>query len=110
MNFQMMTQKTVLPACIPYPKFLNRFDLSDGSKLLYCYYLNQTMERSHVDDSGRVYVVVNVAEAAELMGKSVSTIKRLTKELEAHGLLRRSRQRIGKPACVYLCFPSDSEA
>lgn len=109
MEFKSLTENTALPDCGIFPKFLNHLNLSDAAKLLYCYYLNRTIEQTITDQAGRLYISDYVKETAELMCKSTSTIKRLTKELEDCGLLRRSRQRIGKPACVYLNLPAHSE-
>lgn len=109
MEFKSLTKNTALPDCVFFPKFLNHLNLSDAAKLLYCYYLNRTIEQMTTDPTGRLYISIYLEDTAEIMCKSVSTIKRLTKELEDCGLLHRSRQRSGKPACVYLNLPAHSE-
>lgn len=105
MNYRYLSGQTVLPACMPYPRFLSTFDLSDAARLLYCFLMSFTLERNETDVEGRLYATCSIEEMAANMSKSVTTIKRLLKELETSGLLQRKRSRIGVKSRIYLCLP-----
>lgn len=82
-------------------------ELSLEAKILYSFFINRvtlSQVSGWEDDLGRVYIIFPVEEAAELLGKSVSTMSRCYKELETMELIHRHRRGLGKVDLIYVKY------
>jgi hypothetical protein len=92
---------------IPKPLFTSiRYkDMSPMSKILYGIFLDRnSLSRVNgwVDEQGRVYFYFKHSEAAEMLGVTEKTIRKLMKELVDNDLLEVVRQGCNLPNILYL--------
>lgn len=92
---------------IPKPLFTSiRYkDMSPMSKILYGIFLDRnSLSRANgwVDGQGRVYFYFKHTEAAEMLGVTEKTIRKLIKELVNNDLLEVVRQGCNLPNILYL--------
>ena len=88
-----ITAETIIPPYLPYPRFLLKMDLSQTAKLLYALLLDRStlsQKNGWTDDEGRVYIVYPIAEIAEILDKSRTTIQDTLNELAAVGLTQEA--------------------
>ena len=81
-----ITAETIIPPYLPYPRFLLKMDLSQTAKLLYALLLDRStlsQKNGWTDDESRVYIVYPIAEIAEILDKSRTTIQDTLNELAA---------------------------
>ena len=82
--------------------------LSNDAKLLYSLMLDRmslSKQNGWLDESGRVYIIFTVEEAAEILNCGTEKITRLFGELDDSkgiGLITRRRRGLGKPSVIYL--------
>ena len=79
--------------------------MSPMSKILYGIFLDRnSLSRVNgwVDEQGRVYFYFKHIEAAEMLGVTEKTIRKLMKELVNNDLLEVSRQGCNLPNILYL--------
>ncbi len=96
-----VTSNTSLPDGILLPKFVISAPISSNAKLVYCCIFDAVTATLLADEYGHRFAVFPIADIATLMGKSDMTVKRALQELEAAGLLKRKRPRIGAPNHLY---------
>ena len=105
------TLETELTGYMPLPRELTQLDLPSTAVLIYAALLDRgTLSRKngYADEEGRVYVIFPVERLAETFHISDTAVKRHLKELEAIGLIRRSRTKRHSPSHIYLKIPSGS--
>lgn len=105
------TLETELTGYMPLPRELTELDLPSTAVLIYAALLDRgTLSRKngYADEEGRVYVIFPVERLAETFHISDTAVKRHLKELEAIGLIRRSRTKRHSPSHIYLQLPSGS--
>ena len=103
-----ITADTILPRFLPYPYFLLKMDLSHTARLLYGLLLDRStlsQKNGWTDDEGRVYIVYPIAEIAEILDKSRTTIQDTLNELAAVGLMERKRTRFAAANHIYVKVP-----
>ena len=103
-----ITAETIIPPYLPYPRFLLKMDLSQTAKLLYALLLDRStlsQKNGWTDDEGRVYIVYPIAEIAEILDKSRTTIQDTLNELAAVGLMERKRTRFAAANHIYVKVP-----
>ena len=103
-----ITINTPLPPFFPYPRFLLKMDVSQTAKLLYALLLDRStlsQKNGWQDSEGRTYIVYPIAEIAEMLDKSSTTIKDALNELDASGLLVRERRGFSAPNRLYVKVP-----
>ena len=82
--------------------------LSNDAKLLYSLMLDRmslSKQNGWLDESGRVYIIFTVEEAAEVLNCGTEKVTRLFGELDDSkgiGLITRRRRGLGKPSVIYL--------
>ncbi len=107
-----ITNETILPQYIPYPRFLLKMDVSHTARLLYALLLDRStlsQRNGWQDSGGRTYIVYPVAEIAELLDKSAMTVHSALNELDASGLLVRERRGFSAPNRLYVKVPQIPE-
>ena len=109
------TQETVyvgidtgLPPYLPYPRFLLKMDISQTAKLLYALLLDRTtlsQRNGWQDGEGRTFIVYPVAEIADMLDRGCTAIKNALNELDAAGLLERTRAWFSAAIRLYVKMP-----
>ncbi len=105
-----MYQHTKLPPYLPMPRFLMNLPISNTAKLLYTQLLGKaqlSQKNDWLDAQGRVYFIYPIHQMAVDMGKSITTIKDVLRELVAAQLLEKIAEERGRPNRMYLLFPDD---
>jgi hypothetical protein len=92
---------------IPKPLFtsIRYVDMSPMAKILYGIFLDRnSLSRINgwVDEQGRVYFYFKHIEAADMLGVTEKTIRKLMKELIENDLLEVVRQGCNLPNMLYL--------
>ncbi len=101
MTSHFVTSDTSPPAGILLPHFVISAPISSTAKLVYCCILDAVTATLLADEYGHRFAVFPIADIAALVGKSDMTVKRALRDLEAAGLLKRDRPRIGAPNHLY---------
>lgn len=99
---------TKFPKYYQFPEFLLRAPISQTAKLAYMV-LYDRARRSLKNDwiaDGKIYTVFPIAELAETLGKSQSTVKSVLNELDEAGLLIRKSEGFSKANILYVLIPS----
>lgn len=100
-----LSDPSFIPESIPYPCFLNDFQITSSAKLLYCLLLGTVLTSGEEDENGHLFICCSIEHLTIHFCRSISTLKRLLRELEDMGLLKRNRQKIGAPSRLYPLFP-----
>lgn len=107
-----LRQGSLLPPYMAYPRFLLNVELSETAKLVYVLLLDRARlsmkNPGWTDGQGRVFIYFPISALAEQIGKSEMTVKQALRNLEDLGLIRRKRQQIGKPNCIYVRIPTEN--
>lgn len=93
---------TLVPNDLLFGKYT---DLSDSARMLYGILLDKLVSAYNddlVDGNGDIYFTFSIKEIAQLNHCSISTAKRLKKELTDFGLLKSVQPGFGLPAKIYL--------
>jgi len=101
MQSNFVTSDTSPPSGILLPHFVISAPISSTAKLIYCCILDAVTASLLEDDYGHHFAVFPIADIVAVVGKSDMTVKRALWELEAAGLLKRDRPRIGAPNHLY---------
>lgn len=99
---------TQFPKYFQFPEFLLRAPISQTAKLAYMVLYDRarlSMKNDWVTD-GKIYTVYPIADLAETLGKSESTIKSVLNELDNIGLLIRKSGGFSKANILYVLVPS----
>lgn len=105
-----MYQHTKLPSYLPMPRFLMNLSISNTAKLLYTQLLGKaqlSQKNGWLDAQGRVYFIYPIHQMAVDMGKSITTIKDVLRELVTAQLLEKIPEGRGRPNRLYLLFPEE---
>lgn len=109
---QFMTQNSLIPAYMAYPRFLLTVKLNETAKLVYMLLLDRArlsmQTEGWQDEQGHVFINYTIENLAEAIGKSEMTVKGSLKALEAQGLIYRHRQGSGKPNRIYVKIPIEN--
>ena len=96
------------PKYYQFPEFLLRAPISQTAKLAYMVLYDRarlSLKNDWVAD-GKIYTVFPIAELAETLGKSQSTVKSVLNELDEAGLLIRKSGGFSKANILYVLVPS----
>ena len=99
---------TQFPSYFQFPAFLLRAPISQTAKLAYMVLYDRarlSLKNDWVAD-GKIYTVYPIADLAETLGKSESTIKSVLNELDNIGLLIRKSGGFSKANIRYVLVPS----
>lgn len=99
---------TELTGYMPVPRELTDMDLPSTAILIYGALLDRgTLSRKnrYTDEAGRIYVIYPVERLAETFHISDTAVKRHLRELEANGLIRRTREKRHCPSHIFLNLP-----
>lgn len=99
---------TQFPKYYQFPEFLLRAPISQTAKLAYMVLYDRArllLKNDWVAD-GKIYTVFPIAELAETLGKSQSTVKSVLNELDEAGLLIRKSGGFSKANILYVLVPS----
>lgn len=107
MNTVYMTNTSTLPPSLPFPEALMDAPMSITAKVLYARMLDEAMNRGRTDDAGKIFIVFPIREMAFTLSRSSMTMKRVLRELEDGGLIKRNRQGAGKPNRIYVLIPEE---
>lgn len=107
MNTVYMTNTSTLPPSLPFPEALMDAPMSITAKVLYARMLDEAMNRGRTDDAGKIFIVFSIREMAFTLSRSSMTMKRVLRELEDGGLIKRNRQGAGKPNRIYVLIPEE---
>lgn len=102
---------TQFPKFYQFPDFLLRAPISQTAKLTYMV-LYDRARLSKKNDwviDGKIYTVYPIAELAEVLGRSKSTIKTALNELADHGMLIRKSGGFAKANILYVLIPDKSQ-
>lgn len=80
-------------------------EMSSDAKLLYCVMLKRvglSFKNGWIDDKGRTYIIYTLEEAMKVFHCANQKATKLFNELEAFGLIEKTRQGQGKPNLVYV--------
>jgi hypothetical protein len=107
MNTVYMTNTSTLPPSLPFPEALMDAPMSITAKVLYARMLDEAMNRGRTDDAGKIFIVFPIREMAFTLSRSSMTMKRVLRELEDGGLIKRNRQGAGKHNRIYVLIPEE---
>lgn len=99
---------TQFPKYYQFPEFLIRASISQTAKLAYMVLYDRarlSLKNDWIAD-GKIYTVYPIAELAETLGKSQSTVKSVLNELDEVGLLIRKSGGFSKANILYVLIPS----
>ena len=99
---------TQFPKYYQFPEFLLRAPISQTAKLAYMVLYDRarlSLKNDWIAD-GKIYTVYPIAELAETLGKSQSTVKSVLNELDEAGLLIRKFGGFSKANILYVLVPS----
>lgn len=99
---------TQFPKYYQFPEFLLRVPISQTAKLAYMVLYDRarlSLKNDWIAD-GKIYTVFPIAELAEALGKSQSTVKSVLNELDEAGLLIRKSGGFSKANILYVRVPS----
>lgn len=101
-----ITNHTVLPPYMMYPKFLLTLPISETSKLIYVLLLDRARlsatKHEYTDRNGRVYIYYPIEDMADDIHKSRTTVKNALAALEDSRLIVRVHQGIGQASKIYV--------
>ena len=101
-----ITNHTVLPPYMMYPKFLLTLPISETSKLIYVLLLGRARlsaaKHEYTDRNGRVYIYYPIEDMADDIHKSRTTVKNALAALEDSRLIVRVHQGIGQASKIYV--------
>ena len=102
---------TVFPNYYQFPQFLLRAPISQTAKLTYMvlYDRARLSKKNEWNINGKIYTVYPIAELAETLGKSESTIKSVLNELDDNGLLTRRSGGFSKANILYVLLPDTGQ-
>lgn len=110
-NLKSYSLDTELTGYLPLPRQLLDMDLPATAVLIYGVLLDRgTLSRKnhYADETGQVYVIYPVDRLAETLHISDTAVKRHLRELEAMGLIRRTRENRQRASSIYLSLPDGS--
>ena len=110
MNCEFMIASTPLPPCMPLPKAMLRFPVSNTAKVMYARLLDEILTRGTKDSNGILFIRFPVMEIAAALSRSPQTCKRSLNELEQAGMIMRVRQGIGEVSHIYILLPKEDAA
>ncbi len=108
-----MTDQTRIPAFLPYPRFLLRTELTNTARVLYALLLDRaklSRRNGWKDEKGQIYLIYPIANMAQDLGKSQTTIKKTMRELKDAGLVEKKRQGFCMPNILYIKIPLEERA
>jgi len=99
---------TQFPTYLQFPEFLLRAPISQTAKLAYAVLYDRARLSLKNDwiANGKIYTVYPIADLAETLDKSQSTIKSVLNELDEAGLLIRKSGGFSKANILYVLVPS----
>ena len=101
-----ITNHTVLPPYMMYPKFLLTLPISETAKLIYVLLLDRARlsaaKHEYTDRNGRVYIYYPIEDMADDIHKSRTTVKNALAALEDSRLIVRVHQGIGQASKIYV--------
>ena len=101
-----ITNRTVLPPYMMYPKFLLTLPISETAKLIYVLLLDRARlsaaKHEYTDRNGRVYIYYPIEDMADDIHKSRTTVKNALAALEDSRLIVRVHQGIGQASKIYV--------
>lgn len=101
-----ITNHTVLPPYMMYPKFLLAQHISETAKLIYVLLLDRARlsatKHEYTDRNGRVYIYYPIEDMADDIRKSRTTVKNAFAALEGSKLIVRVHQGIGQASKIYV--------
>lgn len=101
-----ITNHTVLPPYMMYPKFLLTLHISETAKLIYVLLLDRarlsSTKHEYTDRNGRVYIYYPIEDMADDIHKSRTTVKNAFAALENSRLIVRVHQGIGQASKIYV--------
>lgn len=109
---QFLTQDTLLPPYIAFPRFLlDMVQLSETAKILYVLLLDRARlsqkNEGWTDELGCAFIFFPIKDLAETMHKSEMSIKNALSVLEKTDLIFRKRQGPGLPNKIYVKVPPE---
>ena len=102
---------TRFPNYYQFPGFLLRAPISQTAKLAYMvlYDRARLSQKNDWIAEGKIYTVYPIADLAETLGKSESTIKSVLNELADNGLLIRRSGGFAKANILYVLIPGKGQ-
>lgn len=101
-----ITNHTVLPPYMMYPKFLLTQHIIETAKLIYVLLLDRARlsaaKHEYTDRNGRVYIYYPIEDMADDIHKSRTTVKNALAALEDSRLIVRVHQGIGQASKIYV--------
>jgi len=104
-------RETKLTRYLALPKELLKLDLSTTAMVVYALLLdraNLSQANGWTDEKGRVYVHFATENMAQYIGQSEGSARRVMKDLEDHGLIKRVNKGYKHPNEVFLWVPTGS--
>jgi len=104
-------QDTELPLFYQFPDFLIRAPLGQTAKLVYMvlYDRMRLSKKNGWIKDGHIYIVYPVADLAEALGRSLTTIKSALNELAGLNLIVRKAGGYGKANEIYVLIPEEGQ-
>ena len=107
-----MTDKTRIPAILPYPRVLMKTKPSDTDGAVNARLLDRaklSRRNEWKDEKGQIYLIYPISNMAQDLGKSQTTIKKAMRELEDVGLVEKKRQGFCMPNILYIKIPQEGQ-
>ena len=104
-------RETKLTRYLALPKELLKLDISPTAMVVYALLLdraNLSQKSGWTDEKGRVYVHFATENMAQYIGQSEGSARRVMKDLEDHGLIKRVNKGYKHPNEVFLWVPTGS--
>ena len=104
-------RETKLTRYLALPKELLKLDISPTAMVVYALLLdraNLSQANGWTDEKGRVYVHFATENMAQYIGQSEGSARRVMKDLEDHGLIKRVNKGYKHPNEVFLWVPTGS--
>lgn len=102
---------TKFPNYYQFPDFLLKAPISHTAKLTYMviYDRARLSQKNDWVADGKIYTVYPIADLAEVLGRSQSTIKSALNELADHGMLIRKSGGFAKANILYVLIPDKGQ-
>ncbi len=109
MKTDYITNGTLLPPSLAYPRFLLGTNMRLIAKEVYAIMLDMALNSKadiYTDERGRRYLVFFNKTIAELIDRTPSTVAQSLRELEAVGLVEKKLVARNAPYYVYVKLPA----
>ena len=112
LHFLPMKEKQKLQNFLALPRSMLGLDLNETAIILYMLLLDRAKvsvtNPEWISKDGLAFIRYPIEKLARAMHKSKTTVKTVLNQLEAHGLIKRVKQGIGKATLIYVYVPEDS--